>query len=107
MNLIRGGKFVKVETHTLAGDVNFSWIENYNFHPLTADQKNFDDRDNADFLEEEGQLKYDLACQLDNFTEFAVNQNDQVNSLIFGIFLFIFLDHSFHKKWHCSSSRII
>ena len=79
MNLIRGGKFVKVETHTLAGDVNFSWIENYNFHPLTIDQKNFDDRDNANFLEEEGQLKYDLACQLDNFMEFAVNQNDQVN----------------------------
>jgi len=78
MHLIRGGKFVKIETHTLAGDYNFSWAENYNFNPLTADQKTFDNRDDAEFLEEEGQLKYDLACQLDNYTEFGVNQQDQI-----------------------------
>jgi len=78
MHLVRGGKFVKVETHSLAGDYNFAWVENYNFNPLTQDQKRFDDKDNADFLGEEGQLKYDLACQLDNFTEFAVNQQDQI-----------------------------
>jgi len=74
--LLRGGKAVKVEAHSLSGDRDFAWVENYNFHPLTQDQKAFDDRDNADFLTEEGQLKYDLAVQLDDFTEFGVNQQD-------------------------------
>jgi len=78
MSLLRGGKAVKFELHSLSGDRNFSWVENYNFHPLTEDQTNFDDRDNADFLAEEGQLKYDLATQLDDFTEYSVNQQDIV-----------------------------
>ena len=29
--------------------------------PLTQDKLNFDDRDEADFLTEEGQLKYNLS----------------------------------------------
>jgi hypothetical protein len=29
--------------------------------PLTADRLRFDNRDNADFLSEEGQLRYDLS----------------------------------------------
>lgn len=78
MSLLRGGKAVKVETHSLSGDRNFAWVENYNFHPLTEDQRNFDNRDEADFLEEEGQLKHDLAVQLDDFTEYGVNQQDIV-----------------------------
>jgi len=78
MSLLRGGKAVKVETHSLAADRMFSWVENYNFHPLTEAQDNFDDRDNADFLLEDGQLKHDLAVQLDDFTEWGVNQQDIV-----------------------------
>jgi len=78
MSLLRGGKAVKVETHSLSGDRMFSWVENYNFHPLTEDQSNFDDRDKADMLTEEGQLKYDFATQLDDFTEYGVNQQDIV-----------------------------
>jgi hypothetical protein len=49
---------------TLMGDRSTTWSEVYQFRmifvslfkidPLTADLKNFDDRDNADFLEEEG-----------------------------------------------------
>lgn len=72
--------------HSLSGDRDFAWVENYNFHPLTPDQKNFDDRDNADFLTEEGQLKYDLAIQLDDFTEFGVNQQDVVSYKQINIF---------------------
>lgn len=72
---------MKFETHTLASDRNMTWVENYNFNPLTADQKNFDDRDEADFLETEGQLKYDLACQLDNYTEYGVTQQDMVRAI--------------------------
>jgi len=52
--LLRGGKIAKIETQSLSNDRFVSWVENYQFHPLTKDQKNFDDRDNADFLEEEG-----------------------------------------------------
>jgi hypothetical protein len=78
MSLLRGGKAVKFELHSLSGDRNFAWVENYNFHPLTEDQNNFDDRDGADFMADEGQLKYDLACQLDDFTEYSVNQQDIV-----------------------------
>ena len=81
ISLLRGGKAVKIETHSLAGDRNFAWVENYNFHPLTEDQSNFDDRDNAEFLEDEGQLKHDFAIQLDDFTEFGVNQQDVVTYL--------------------------
>ena len=77
--MLRGGKAVKIETHSLSGDRNFAWVENFNFHPLSKDQRTFDDRDNAEFLKEEGQLQYDLACQLDDFTEFGVNQQDIVS----------------------------
>lgn len=30
---------------------------------------NFDHRDNAEFLSEEGQLKYELTCQMDHYRE--------------------------------------
>ena len=53
---------MKIETNTLANDKNTYWVETYQFHPLTADLTKFDDRDNADYLTEEGQLKYELAC---------------------------------------------
>lgn len=78
MSMLRGGKAVKIETHSLSGDRNFAWVENFNFHPLTKDQRAFDDRDGAEILKEEGQLNYDLATQLDDFTEFGVNQQDIV-----------------------------
>eukprot|EP01017_Pseudomicrothorax_dubius_P000193 TRINITY_DN0_c1327_g1_i1.p2 TRINITY_DN0_c1327_g1~~TRINITY_DN0_c1327_g1_i1.p2 ORF type:complete len:134 (-),score=40.54 TRINITY_DN0_c1327_g1_i1:65-466(-) len=78
MYLLRGGKSVRIETTTLAGDRNTSWVENFNFHPLTQDQKFFDNRDDAEFLNEEGQLKHELACQLDDLTEFGVNTNDAI-----------------------------
>lgn len=54
MWLLRGGKIVRIETTTLANDVNIFLTEAWQFHPLTQDLKQFDDRDNADFLAEEG-----------------------------------------------------
>ena len=105
MSMLRGGKAVKFETHSLSGDKNFSWVENYNFHPLTEDQKNFDDRDAADFLTEEGQLKHDFACQLDDYTEFGVNQQDIVikTSFVYWI-LTSLLGRLFLEARNCSSS---
>ena len=35
----------------------------------------FDDRDNADFLTEEGQLRYDLSIEAEEFKVLGVNTN--------------------------------
>ncbi len=35
----------------------------------------FDDRNNADFLTEEGQLRYDLNVEVEEFKFFGVNTN--------------------------------
>ncbi|CAD8088217.1 unnamed protein product [Paramecium primaurelia] len=78
LSLLRGGKILKIETTTLANDKNVYWVETYQFHPLTADFKQFDDRDNADYLTEEGQLKYELACQLDHIQELGTTVQDEV-----------------------------
>ena len=64
--LLRGGKVLKVERSTLAGDQYTHWMEVKDLHPLTKDYKQFDDRDEAEFLNEEGQLRYDLAIQVDH-----------------------------------------
>jgi hypothetical protein len=56
ISLLRGGKVAKIETQNLSNDRFTSWVETYQFKPLTQDQKHFDDRDKADFLETEGQL---------------------------------------------------
>lgn len=76
--LLRGGRVLKVETQTLGGDHYVNWVETMFLHPLTEDLKNFDDRDEADFLETEGQLKYTLGVQLDHFQEMGVTTQDVV-----------------------------
>ena len=43
--------------------------------PLTECKMRFDDRDEADFLTEEGQLKYDLDVEVEEFKFFGVNVN--------------------------------
>lgn len=63
---------------TVAGDRITTWVETRMFHPLTKDARHFDDRDEAEFLSEEGQLKYKLTCQLDHFTEKGVTQQDEL-----------------------------
>lgn len=52
---------MKVEAQSMGGDRLTYWIENYMAKPLTEDKLRFDDRDEADFLTEEGQLKYNLS----------------------------------------------
>jgi hypothetical protein len=76
---LRGGRVIKVETQTLAGDRNVSWVETFQSQPLTQDFKNFDDKDNANFLTTEGQLNYDLGVQYHHYTEMGVNTQDVVN----------------------------
>lgn len=69
---------MKVETQSLAGDRFYNWVETMYLHPLTEDLKNFDNRDEAEFLETEGQLKYPLAVQIDHFQEMGVTTQDVV-----------------------------
>jgi hypothetical protein len=73
--LLRGGRVLKIETMSMSGDRFTSWFETYNSRPLTADEKHFDDRDEADFLLEEGQLKHNLAIQVDDMKEYGTNAN--------------------------------
>lgn len=54
MSLLRGGRFVKFERSSIGGDSYTNWVEVRHFHPLTEDFKEFDDRDEADFLNETG-----------------------------------------------------
>jgi hypothetical protein len=58
--LLRGGRVLKIESQSLGNIRYIYWAETQFFKPLTEDKLRFDDRDNADFLNEEGQLKYDL-----------------------------------------------
>ena len=51
------------------------WVETHLIKPLTEDRMRFDDRDNADFLTEEGQLRYDLSIEAEEFKVLGVNTN--------------------------------
>lgn len=73
--LLRGGRVLKVESQGTGGDRFTYWLETYMARPLTKDQLRFDDRDNADFLKEDGQLAYDLNVEWEEFKFFGVNTN--------------------------------
>lgn len=75
MWLLRGGRFIKFERSTLAGDQLTNWVEIRHFRPLSENFKEFED-DEADFLTEEGQLKYELGTELEHFRQHGVNYND-------------------------------
>lgn len=75
MWLLRGGRVIKFERSTLAGDQYTNWVEVRHFKPLTEDFKEFED-DEADFLTEEGQLKYELGTELEQFRQWGVNDQD-------------------------------
>lgn len=51
------------------------WLETRVVRPLTKDNLHFEDRDDGDFLTEEGQLKHDLTVETEDFKYFGVNTN--------------------------------
>lgn len=73
---MRGGKVVKIERTTLAGDMYTDWAEVRFFKPISEDFTQFDCRDEAEFLDKEGQLRYELATELDHFKHYAVTEQD-------------------------------
>lgn len=79
--LMRGGRNLRVEAQTLGNTRYVYWVESQFIRPLTADKMRFDDRDNADFLTEEGQLKYDLDVEAEEFKLWGVNLNVTFNRI--------------------------
>lgn len=73
--LMRGGKFLKLERSSLAGDQYTNWIEIRHLRPLTEDFKEFED-DEADFLTAEGQLKHELGAEAEHFRQWGTTMQD-------------------------------
>lgn len=76
MSLLRGGRYVKFERATVAGDFLVNWAEVREFHPLTEDYRQFADPEQVEFLDDCGQLKHDLAVQAEHFKQYSVNEQD-------------------------------
>ena len=61
------------------GDRWYSWANNCEFRLITEDGEDFADPvEDESFLKKDGQLKYELETQLDNYTDHAITVQDQV-----------------------------
>ena len=77
--LLRGGKYVRIWTQNPMGDRWYSWANNCEFRLITEDGEDFADPvEDESFLKKDGQLKYELETQLDNYTDHAITVQDQV-----------------------------
>ncbi len=75
--LLRGGKYVRIWTQNPMGDRFYSWANNCEIHLLTEDREDFADPvDDEEFLKKNGQLKYELEVQLDNYVDHAITVQD-------------------------------
>ncbi len=77
--LLRGGKYVRIRTQNPLGDIFYSWANICEFHLLTEDKEDFAQSiEEESFLNKDGQLKYEVHVQLDNYVEHAVLQQDEI-----------------------------
>jgi len=68
--LLRGGKYVRIWTQNPMGDQFYSWANINEFRLLTEDAYDFAyPADDEDFLKKNGQLKYEVQVQLDNYSD--------------------------------------
>lgn len=58
------------------GDTSTEWAEVRFISPITEDFQNFDDRDKAEFLSQEGQLRYELAVEFEHYKVRSTNMNN-------------------------------
>ena len=66
--LLRGGKYIRIWTQNPMGDRYYSWANNCEIHLLTESYKDFADPvEDENFLKTNGQLKYEVQVQLDNY----------------------------------------
>ena len=81
--LLRGGKYIRIWTQNPMGDRFYSWASNCEVNLLTEDAYDFADPvDEEVFLRKDGQLKYEVQVQLDNYVDHAVMVQDQIISFM-------------------------
>jgi len=78
MHLLRGGKYVKLSSQTVVGDIFVSWASICDFHLLTEDYMSFADKDTTEFLTKEGQMAYETQVQLEYYMDQTITVNDQI-----------------------------
>jgi hypothetical protein len=76
--LLRGGKYVRLLTQSPIGDKFYSWANISEFHMLTEDYLSFADKEETEFLNKEGKMKYEMQVQVDNYVEHMVTIQDEV-----------------------------
>lgn len=77
--LLRGGKYVRIWTQNPLGDRFYSWAHNCEMHLLTEDYEDFADPvEDEQFLKKNGQLKYEVQVQLENYVDHAITVQDQI-----------------------------
>ena len=77
--LLRGGKYCRIWTQNPMGDRFYSWINNYEINLLTEDYIDFADPvEEENFQKKNGQLKYEVQVQVDNYIDHAVVVQDQI-----------------------------
>ena len=74
--LLRGGKVLKIHRDNLFGESYTEWCEVNQIHPLNKEYTEFDDRDDAKFLNKVGQLVYQLAIEVENYKVLSRNLNN-------------------------------
>jgi hypothetical protein len=68
--LLRGGKYLRLWTQNPMGDRFYSWAHICETHLISEDYDTFvEDTDSENFLTKNGQLKYEVQVQLDNYVE--------------------------------------
>lgn len=79
MYLLRGGKYVKIHTMNPMGDRFYSWAHISEMNLITEDGEDFAyPPDNEEFLNKQGQLKYEVQCQLDHYVDHSVTVQDEI-----------------------------
>jgi hypothetical protein len=81
--LLRGGKYIRIWTQNPYGDRFYSWANNCEIHLLTEDKRDFaDPAEDEQFLKANGQLKYEVEVQLDNYQDHHTLVQDQIISFM-------------------------
>lgn len=84
ISLMRGGKALRLEHSNISGVRYVTWIFVDEIHLITADKKLFEPENGlqAEPVGEDGQLKYEVQFQVDNFVDAGRNMQDQVLTLV-------------------------
>jgi hypothetical protein len=74
--LMRGGKYLRVQTNEYNGEKIVHWITIRDLHLLNKDLNRFDD--SFEFLDKEGQLLHDVGVQVEHYLHKGIPHNDEV-----------------------------